>query len=189
MSEKVCLLFGSSITKNVDGHRMSRGARVTFNLSESGARISDICRIANSFFADNQALVNRVDKIVINIGTNDVKWLNGRRFSVSRKFRAPLCNLVRDLRSMFSMATIVFVPMLPIRAFYNYTAGTVNDFNRLLFNICREFGCIFYDCFRDFLAPDLRDYNSNLFRDKWHLNDFGLRLFCRALKFFISEFN
>ena len=83
------------------------------------------------------------------------------------------------------MATIVFVPMLPIRAFYNYTAGTVNDFNRLLFNICREFGCIFYDCFRDFLAPDLRDYNSNLFRDKWHLNDFGLRLFCRALKYLI----
>ncbi len=181
-SDKVCLLFGSSITKHVDGDRMSRASRVTINLSESGARIPDVNKAANLFFADNQALVNNVDKIIINIGTNDVKWLNGRRFSVSRKFRVPLCNLIRDLRFMFPMATITFVPMLPIRALYNYTAGTVNDFNRLLLNLCREFGCIFYDCFGDFLAHDLRDYNSELFRDKWHLNESGLRLLCRALK-------
>ena len=152
------------------------------NLSESGARIYDVHKIANEFHADNQALVNSVDKIVINIGTNDVKWLNGRQVSVSRKFRVPLCNLVRDLRFMFPLANIVFVSMLPIRAFYNYTARTVNAFNSLLFDVCRQFGCIFFDCFWDFLTPDLRDYNSALFRDKWHLNGHGLRLFCRALK-------
>ncbi len=110
-SERVCLLFGSSITKYVDGNRMSRGSRVTINLSESGARIPDVNRVAKSFFVDNRALVSKVDKIIINIGTNDVKWLNGRRFSVSRKCRVPLCNLIRDLRFMFPLATITFVPM------------------------------------------------------------------------------
>ncbi len=186
-SEKVCLLFGSSITKRVDGQRMSRGSRVTINLSENGANIFDVNRTACDFHADNPLLVQRVDKVIVNIGTNDVKWFNGRAYSVSRKCRAPLCNLIRDLKFMFPLAKIVFVCMLPIKAFYNYTAFTVNSFNRLLIDVCKELGCLFFDCFRDFLAPDCRDYNSSLFRDKWHLNDHGLRLFCRALKYVIFD--
>ncbi len=132
--------------------------------------------MASDFFADNQSIINRVDRIMINIGTNDIKWLNGRRHSVGKKFRVPLCNLVRDLKFMFPVATIVFISVLPIRAFYNYTAKTVNAFNRLLFEVSRDLGCIFFDCFY---------YNSNLFRDKWHLNDSGLRLLCRALKYVV----
>ena len=186
-SEKVCLLFGSSITTRVNGQRMSRGSRLTINLSENGANIYDVNRSACDFHADNPLLVQRVDKVIVNIGTNDVKWFNGRAYSVSRKCRAPLCNLIRDLKFMFPLAKIVFVSMLPIKAFYNYTAFTVNSFNRLLINVCKELGCLFFDCFRDFLAPDCRDYNSNLFRDKWHLNDHGLRLFCRALKYVIFD--
>ncbi len=183
--DRVCLMFGSSITKGVHGDKMSRGSRVVINLSESGARISDLHNIASDFFADNQSIINKVDRILINIGTNDIKWLNGRKYSVNKKFRAPLCNLVRDLKYMFPVATIVFISVLPIRAFYNYTARTVNAFYRLLFEVSRDLGCIFFDCFYDFLAPDLQDYNSNLFRDKWHLNDFGLRLLCRALKYVV----
>ena len=181
--DRVCLLFGSSVTKGVCGDKMSRGSRVVINLSESGARVSDLHGIASNFFTENRSIVNRVDKIMVNIGTNDIKWFNGRVHSVSKRYRAQLCNLVRDLKSMFPIATIVFVSVLPIRAFYNYTAKTVNAFNKLLFEVSRDLGCIFYDCFYDFLAPDLQDYNSNLFRDKWHLNDSGLRLLCRALKY------
>ncbi len=72
----------------------------------------------------------------------------------------------------------MFTPVLPIRAFYVYTAETINAFNRLLFEVCRDLGCIFLDCFNDFLAPDYHDYNKKLFRDKWHLNEIGLRLYC-----------
>ncbi len=184
-NDRVCLLLGSSITRDVDGQRLSRGSRVVVNLSESGAKINDVHKVASDFFADNQAIVNRVDKVLINIGTNDIKWLNCRKYSVYKKFRAPLCNLIRDLKFMFPLATIVFVSVLPIRALYNYTAETVNTFNRLLIDVSRDLGCIFYDCFQDFLAPDWRDYNTKLFRDKWHLNDIGLRMLCRALKFVI----
>ncbi len=134
------------------------------------------------YSADHPGIANQVDKIVLNIGTNDIKWFNGVRFSVFRKFRASLCNLVRDLRFRFPLAIITFMSMLPIKALYNYTAKTVNDFNMLLRDICRTFGCIFFDCFRDFLAPDMRDIDRTLFRDKWHPNDTGLRLLCRAIK-------
>ncbi len=149
----------------------------------SGAKIHDLSKIANEFYSDNPLLAHKVDKLVINIGTNDVKWLNGRLHSVFRKFRAPLSNLIRDLKFLFPHALIVFTTVLPIRALYNYTASTINDFNKLIFEVCNRFGCIFFDCFYDFLAPDLRDYNSTLFRDKWHLNDLGLRILCRALKY------
>ena len=181
-SERVCLLLGSSITKNVSGEMMSRKSRTVVNLSESGAMISDLTKIVNEFYSENASLVHQVDRIVINIGTNDIKWLNGRKVSVFRKFRIPLCNLVKDLKFLFPNAFVIFTTVLPIRALYNYTAFTVNAFNYLLYQICNEYGCIFYDCFLDFLASDQRDYNGNLFRDKWHLNDNGLRLLCRSIK-------
>ena len=181
-SEHVCLLLGSSITKNVDGELLSRKSRTVINLSESGANIFDLTKIVNEFYAENSCLVHKVDRIVINIGTNDIKWLNGRNVSVFKKFRAPLCNLVKDLKFLFHNALVIFTTVLPIRALYNYTAFTVNSFNRLLYQICNYYGCIFYDCFLNFLSPDLSDYNRNLFRDKWHLNDDGLRLLCRSIK-------
>ena len=181
--EKYCLLLGSSITKGVDESRMKRGSRSVINLSESGAKIRDIHRISNNFYADNPGLAHKVYKIIVNIGTNEVKWLNGRKCSVSRKFRTPLCNFIRDLKCMFPFASIVFTTVLPIKAFYVYTAETVHAFNRLIFEVCRDLGCMFFDCFYDFLAPDYHDYNVELFRDKWHLNEIGLRLFCRTLKY------
>ena len=184
-TQKICLLLGSSITSKVNGELLSRKSRTVINLSESGARIFDISKIANDFYLENACLVHKVDKIVINIGTNDVKWLNGFKISVYKKLRAPLCDMIRNLKFLFPSALIVFTTMLPISALYNYTAPTVNSFNRLLFEVCCDLGCIFFDCFRDFLSQDFRDYNRNLFRDKWHPNEKGLRVLCRAIKFCI----
>ncbi len=144
-NEKICLILGSSITKNVNGDLLSRKSRTVLNLSESGAVISDLSKTANEFYLENPSIVHKVDRIVINIGTNDIKWFNGRMYSVSRRCRNPLYNLIRDLKFLFSNALIVFTTMLPIRALYNYTAGTVNAFNRLLFEVCNELGCIFFD--------------------------------------------
>ncbi len=162
---------------------MSRGNRVLVNLSESGANVYDINRIAHEFYKDNAELINRVDRVAVNIGTNDIKWFNGRKYSVYRKFRSPLVKFVQDIKFMFPQALIIFVSVLPIRAFYNYTADTVHMFNRLLIDVCSNLGCIFFDCFREFLSHDYRDHNFSLFRDKWHLNDTGLRVLCRALKY------
>ena len=111
---------------------MGKGSRGFINLSKSGAKICDLHRLANDFCSENPGLIGDVDKIVINIGTNDVKWLNGRRYSVFKRFRAPLLDLIKDLKLRFPLAHITFMTMLPIRAFYNYTAQTVNDFNSLL---------------------------------------------------------
>ena len=179
---KICLLFGSSVTTGVVESRMKRGSRELINLSKSGARVCDLNQLADEFCTDHPDLIYRVVKIIVNIGTNDVKWFNGKRFSVHKRCYNPLISLITLLKVKFPLAVITFIPMLPIRALYNYTAKTVHDFNLLLLEVCQRYGCIFFDCFGDFLSNDYRDYNSNLFRDKWHPNEQGLALLCRAIK-------
>ena len=191
IKNKICLIFGSSITAGVDGDRMSRGRRQVINLSSSGFRISDVNQSAHEFCKDNPGVSSAVDKIVINIGTNEVKYFNCHRRSIGI-FRKPLCNLIQSLKYLFGRAQIIFQSILPVEICYNYTADAVHGFNELLCNLCHEFGCIFFDSFGLFL--DFSGYyvniNSSLYADagmkmKLHLNDNGLKVLCRELKFLI----
>ena len=65
------------------------------------------------------------------------------RRNVSKSFRAPLVNLVRVTKTLFPQAQIIFRCVLPIRIVYNYTAEAVEQFNHLLYEVCREYGCIY----------------------------------------------
>ena len=191
VKDKICLIFGSSITTGVDGERMSRGRRQVFNLSSSGFRIRDVEQSAHEFCKENPGISSSVDKIVINIGTNEVKYFNCHRRSIGI-FRKPLCNLIQCLKYIFSRAQIIFQSILPVEICYNYTADSVHGYNELLCNLCHEFGCIFFDSFGLFL--DFSGYyvniNSSLYADagmkmKLHLNDNGLKVLCRELKYLI----
>ena len=119
------------------------------------------------------------------MGTNEIKWFNSNKYGVFQRFRPYLVELVKNLKRMFPHAQITFVTVLPIRVVYNYTAKSVHQFNELLLEVCESFGCMFFDCFRQFLNEYGQDYNRNLYRDNWHLNDTGLKLLCRALKYLV----
>lgn len=191
--EKFCLLLGSSITEGVDGSLMSKKSRTVINLSTSGARIADVSKLAEDFFIENAQSVDRVDKIIINVGTNEIKYFNSQRFDVFKSFRSPLINLVKSLKYMFHRAQIVFVPVLPMQRKYNYTAESVHLFNRLLLQVCEQYGCVYFDCFSEFLVKMVGpfgygvkwDFNQSLYRGNLHLNDYGLRVLCKALKYII----
>ena len=62
---------------------------------------------------------------------------------------------------------------------------SVHDFNYLLLDICTQYGCIFMDCFKMFLDREGNGLNRDLYRDRIHINDHGLILLCRAIKFVI----
>ena len=183
--EKLCILLGTSITEKVDGPLMSKGCRTVINCSMSGATIHDIGVMAEDFFYENPQSVNSVDKIILQLGTNDIKWFNGRKYGVFKRFRPYLVHLVKHLKLMFPHAQITFVTVLPIRVVYNYTAESVLQFNDLLYEVCENLGCIFFDCFSQFLDEYGNNYNKYLYRDNWHLNDTGLKLLCRALKYLV----
>ena len=165
--EKLCLLLGSSITAGVDGSLMSKKSRSVINLSTSGARIADVSKLAEDFFIENPQSVDRVDKILINIGTNEIKYFNSQRFDVYRSFRSPLKNLVKSLKYMFHRAQIVFVPVLPMQRRYNYTADSVHLFNRLLLQVCENNGCVYFDCFGEFLVKMVGPFG---YGEKWDFN-------------------
>ena len=153
----------------------------------SGAKIGDISDEVRDFCVDNPGIINRVDKIIISVGTNDVKYFNGRKYDVANRFRSPLTRLVNLIKFLLPQAEIIFQCVLPIKMFYNYTADTIHDFNYLLLDICRKNGCIFFDCFSGFLDMFGHSVNEYYYRDKWHLSEAGLKHFCRALKFVVYK--
>ena len=124
-----------------------------------------------------------------------MKYFNCWRNDVFKIFRSPLVNLIKSLKHMFPYAQIVFVSVLPFQRKYKYTAEGLHQFNFLLREVCVQQGCIFFDCFGEFLvrlipsSPYDRgerwDFNQCLYRGNIHLNDNGLKVLCRALKFLI----
>ena len=184
-NEKLCLLLGTSITQNVDGALMSKKNRTVINLSASGANIEHLRKIAGDFYYENPYSVHKVDKIVVNVGTNEIKWYNCHTRNLRRDFKHKLVELVRDLNLLFPRAHISFVTVLPIRIIYNYTVDSVHQFNNLILEVCTQYGCTFFDCFARFLDREGVHPNRLFYRDNWHINSVGLKVLCRALKFLI----
>ena len=185
VTKNYCVIFGDSITTGVEESLMSRGSREVINCSYSGANVWDISDSVREFCLDNPRVINRVDKVVMSVGTNDVKFFDSSTKSVDKRFRQPLVRLVKLLKLSFPHAQIIFKCVLPMGIMYNYTAKSVHDFNYLLLDICTKYGCIFFDCFTKFLDQWGNLHNEYLYRDRLHLNDIGLRILCRALKFII----
>lgn len=188
---KLCLLLGTSITEGVIGEKMSRGSRTVINLSSSGFFIQDVERAAFEFCAESPSSIPQVDKIIINVGTNEIKNFNSFVKNVHDYFWSPLCNLAGRLKQWFPRAQLIFQSILPIRRWYKYNALSVISFNRLLVRLCRAHGCIFFDTFNLFLDVDEHDINWDLYTFSWrgrrfnqgiHLSQMGLSVLCRALK-------
>ena len=184
-SEKLCILLGTSITQHVDGSLMSKKGRTVVNLSASGANIEHLRKMAGDFHYENPHSIHKVDKIVVSVGTNDIKWYNCHINSLRREFKPKLIALIQDLKLLFPYASISFQTVLPIRIVYNYTVDSVHQFNNLLLEVCSQFSCTFFDCFSRFLDREGVHPNKLLYRDNWHLSDIGLKVLCRALKFLI----
>lgn len=195
-NEKICLLFGSSITEGVVGERMSKGNRTVVNLSSSGFGIHDVQRAVIDFAVESPDILHKVDKIIINIGTNEIKGFNCYVKNVADCFWSPLSKLVQCIKYHFDKAQIIFQSILPIRLWYKYNAESVHLFNQLLINVCKTYGCIFYDCFKLFLDEHNNDINWDLYQYSWkgkrfnqgiHLNERGLGVLCRALKYAVNH--
>ena len=184
-SEKLCVIFSTSITEAVDGSKMSKKNRTVVNVSSSGANIDDIRLMANDFHQENPRSIHKIYQIVVSVGTNDVKWYNCFARNLKRDMKPKLVSLIKELKLLFPPAEIYFHTVLPMRIVYKYTATSVHQFNNLLYEVCSQYNCFFFDCFARFLDQQGIFYCSSLFRDNRHLSNAGLKVLCRALKFMI----
>ncbi len=182
-SEKICVLFGTSVTTDINADLLSRKGRIFVNRSHSGALIGDIMDEMDEFFQEHSLHVSNVDKIILSLGTNEIKYLNCFRVDMFRKFYSSLMKLVEHAKNLFPRAQIIFQCLLPIFTLYTYTAETVHRFNELLLEVCRRTGSIFFDCFRYFLNDEGSNIRERLYRDKFHLSkETGIKVLARALK-------
>ena len=138
----------------------------------------------SDFYFENSNHAHKVDKIIVSLGTNEIKSLRPCPKNSVLKFYNPIIRLVDQIRTLFPRAQIIFQSLLPIRVIYTYTAFSVHSFNEMLLDICGRFNCVFLDCFRLFLNSEGSDINMDLYFDRRiHLNDKkGLPILCRALK-------
>ena len=173
------------MTANGDGGKMSKGSRRVINISDSGNKIADISNSVRDFCLENPTVTGNVDKVIIAVGTNDIRFYNSFQYDLVKDFRGPLTRLILQTKLMFPNAQIMFKCVLPFRIIYKYNVKSVHGFNYLLLDLCTKHGCIFLDCFSQFLDDNSVDYNRNLYRDKLHLNNIGLSVLCRTLKFAI----
>lgn len=183
---KTNALFGSSMTKFIRTKNFSFRGKNLINISQSGAKIKDLIKNVIDFYENDVTAKNDdIEKVILSIGTNDVKYC---KFGVDH-LRKYFVELIEVTKSLFPASIVVVQCCLPIICTSNnlHVARNVVNFNRMIKDVCFQYNCVFLDCFRDFLTRDLSQVNSNLYHDWLHLNKTGVGALCTWLKFIVNE--
>ena len=69
--------------------------------------------------------------------------------------------------------------VLPVHIDNDYTVKNINDYNKLLFLLCAQNKCYYIDAFTYFLDHNGQYRNQNLYKDRVHLNHYGISLLAR----------
>ena len=67
------------------------------------------------FHHENLPSIHKIDKIIVSVGTNDVKFYNPRVRNMNKDLRPKLISLVKVLKQLFPSAQVHFQTMLPIK--------------------------------------------------------------------------
>ena len=172
------------MTKHVRAKQLGFRGRKVINCSHSGAKIRDIKEnIRNFYESDEAAKSDDIEKVILSVGTNDVKY---SKFGVGH-LRRHISDLIDYTKDFFPAAIVIFQCCLPIHCMYPYTASNVIKFNLILKDVCAQNNCVYLDCFKDFLTYDNRFCNKELYHDWLHLNNRGVGVLSTWLKFVINE--
>ena len=156
---RINLIAGDSFSAALDADKLGRsGRKKVINISEGGATIDGVLNQLNGFYTANTNVL--VDKILISVGTNDIRHCRERGVG---HLRSPLVHLAKHVKLLFPDASVWFqcIPPLPLQ--HKYSIRNVEGYNRLLFHACAYTGTyILSDIFDKFLY--LNYASGNLYR-------------------------
>ena len=176
------VVFGTSMTKELDGRRLGHAKRKVINMSKSGATIGSLWDTVNTFKQSDEN-AKFVDQVALCIGTNDIK---NAEYGVGN-LEPKVLDLANHIKKLFPRCKVLLFSVFPMKIRRHYTVRNCLQFNCILKYVSRVTGSFFIDCFDSFLTRDRQDINTFLYRDDIHLNKKGIGVFCSMLNFVMCD--
>ena len=180
---RVTLIAGDSFSMGLDEVKLGRkGRRKVINLSKGGSTIKEVSLQLDGFFLSSQQNVV-VDKVFVCVGSNDIRHC---RENGVRHLKQPLVSLVEQIKMTFPDANVWFQCMIPLPLQHKFSVANVEQYNKLLFEICTFMKVYYLDIFDRFLVFDerrrcfYRDEYLFVNRSNIHLNKLGLSILARS---------
>lgn len=186
LPQRVTIIAGDSFVVGLNVERLGRNGRKTVvNLAKGGATIDDVSKQIESYYMSftNPSETPVVDKVIICVGTNDIR--NCKENGV-RHLKRPLISLTEKLKLIFPDSIVWFQSLIPLIVQNQFSVTNVNQFNKLLFEVCTYMKIYYLNVFSNYLAFDHE--RKGLFRNEYyfisskniHLNRIGLGLLARS---------
>ena len=154
-----------------------KGKKKVVNLSEGGATIKDVSQQLDSYFLSKAHDDTVVKKVFVCVGANDIR--NCKENEV-RHLKSPLVSLAEQIKVTFPDASVWFQCLMPLPLQHQYSVRNVEQYNKLLFEVCSYMKIYYLDVFKKFLVFNLMRgcylRRESLFVNKYnvHLNKLGL---------------
>ena len=177
------IILGDSISRDLYSDKLAgqKNQHHVINLSRGGTKICDASTILDNFYINGHKNnpspnCNTVKKVILCIGTNDIRDCRGE---VNHMFY-PFTQLIDKIRNYYPAALIYVQSLLPQKLVHSHIVDNVLNFLHLLQDACRAKNVYYIDVFHMFLNhrgfPD-----TSLFRpDGIHPNWYGRKILARA---------
>ena len=176
------LVFGSSLTKELDQTKLSKYDKNFKVFSHSGASVKDIMKDVQSVRDTGTLKSSKVKSVFFVCGGNDIENLyNDSDIKDVCKDYEHLVKLTKDI---FPHAKINIISLIPRRAKYRSHIDNMYEMNTWLCNFSRENSFRFVNIFSHFLLklPHIWLLNRKLFNNsRLHFNKVGNSVLAKVL--------
>lgn len=176
------LVFGSSLTKELDNTKLSKHHKNFKVFSHSGAKVKDILNDVKSVGKMETLDPSKITSLFFVCGGNDVE--NLRKDSDIEDVYRDYDELVKAAKEVFPAAKINIISLIPRRARYKCHINNMYEMNEYLDNFCQEHSFRFINIFSHFLTklPHIWLLNRNLFnKSNLHFNTIGNSVLAKVL--------
>ena len=127
----VILIAGDSFAERMDTNKLGKNRVKVVNIAKGGQQIRHVKDSINNFFSDNPDIV--VDKIIISIGTNDIRHC----FNGITHLKGPVKHLFRNIKELSPKSKVYVQSLLPLPVIHKNVINNVVGFNNMLLNCCQ----------------------------------------------------
>ena len=176
------LVFGSSLTKELDATLLSKYNKKFKVYPHSGARVNDIAKDIKRAGENRTVDPPKVTTVFLVCGGNDVG--NLRKDADISDVYLDYENLVKVAKDVFPAANISIISLIPRHSRYNTHIDNMYEMNKWLDRFSREQSIRFVDIFSHFLikSPHSWSLNEKLFcHDHIHFNTIGNSVLAKVL--------